>query len=87
MLLTGENDMVSPTAIERENLEAHVELCAQRYGALENRLTSIEKKVSELQDTIEKSHLSTIKVLIGTAGTVIVGILSTLAVVITKLPT
>jgi hypothetical protein len=87
MLLTGENDMVSPTAIERENLEAHVELCAQRYGALETRLTSIEKKVSELQDTIEKSHLSTIKVLIGTAGTVIVGILSTLAVVITKLPT
>lgn len=87
MLLTGENEMVSPTAIEKENLEAHVELCAQRYGALENRLTSIEKKVSELHDTIEKSHLSTIKVLIGTAGTVIVGILSTLAVVITKLPT
>jgi hypothetical protein len=79
--------MVSTTAIERENLEAHVELCAQRYRALEDRLTVIERKVNDLQDTIEKSHLSTIKVLIGTAGTVIVGILSTLAVIITKMPT
>jgi hypothetical protein len=78
--------MSAPTAIEKENLEAHVELCAQRYDALEQRLTSIEKKVGTLQDTIEKSHLNTIKVLIGTAGTVIVGMLSMLAVVITKLP-
>jgi hypothetical protein len=78
--------MSTPTDIEKENLEAHVELCAQRYDSLENRLSSIEKKVSTLQDTIEKSHLSTIKVLIGTAGTVIVGMLSMLAVVITKLP-
>ncbi len=78
--------MSTPTAIEKENLEAHVELCAQRYDALEQRLTSIEKKVGTLQDTIEKSHLNTIKVLIGTAGTVIVGMLSMLAVVITKMP-
>jgi hypothetical protein len=78
--------MSAPTEIEKENLEAHVELCAQRYEALDKRLTGIEKKVSTLQDTIEKSHLSTIKVLIGTAGTVIVGMLSTLAVIITKMP-
>ena len=78
--------MSSVTDIEKENLEAHVELCAQRYEQLDQRLTSIEKKVSTLQDTIEKSHLSTIKVLIGTAGTVIVGLLSTMAVIITKVP-
>ena len=78
--------MSGPTDIEKENLEAHVELCSQRYDALDRRLTSIESKVATLQDTIEKSHLSTIKVLVGTAGTVIVGILSTLAVIITKMP-
>jgi hypothetical protein len=78
--------MSGPTDIEKENLEAHVELCAQRYDALDRRLTSIESKVATLQDTIEKSHLSTIKVLVGTAGTVIVAILSTLAVIITKMP-
>jgi hypothetical protein len=78
--------MSSPTAIEKENLEAHVELCAQRYDSLERRLTSVEGKITILQDTIERGQLSTIKVLIGTAGTVIIGILSTLAVVMTKMP-
>lgn len=78
--------MSGPTDIEKENLEAHVELCAERYKQLENRLTSIETKVASLQDTIEKSSLNTIKVLIGTAGTIIVGLLSTMAVVITKMP-
>jgi hypothetical protein len=74
------------TDIEKENLESHVELCALRYGELERRLTSIESKVSTLADTIEKSHLSTIKVLIGTAGTVIVGVLSLLGLILTKIP-
>jgi hypothetical protein len=78
--------MSGPTDIEKENLEAHVELCAQRYEQLDKRLTSIEGKVSTLQATIEKSHLSTIKVLIGTAGTVIVGVLSLLGVLLTKMP-
>ena len=77
---------LKPTDIEKENLESHVELCALRYGELERRLTSIEGKVAGLQSTIEKSHLSTIKVLIGTAGTVIVGLLSTVGVILTKMP-
>jgi hypothetical protein len=79
-------NMSQPTDIEKENLEAHVELCAQRYDALEKRLDSVENKIGTLQNTIEKSHLSTIKVLIGTAGTVIVGVLSAVAVIITKMP-
>lgn len=78
--------MAGATDIEKENLEAHVELCAERYGQLDNRLSSIEKKVSTLQDTIEKSHLNTVKVLIGTAGTVIVGVLSLIGVILTKMP-
>ena len=78
--------MSGPTDIEKENLEAHVELCAERYKQLETRLGSIEVRVAVLQDTIEKSSLNTIKILIGTAGTVIVGILSTIAVIFTKMP-
>ena len=77
--------MSKPTDIEKENLESHVELCALRYGQLEERLGKIETKVSTLQEIIEQGQMNTIKVLIGTAGTVIVGILSTLAVVITKM--
>lgn len=78
--------MSKPTDIEKENLEAHVELCAQRYDALETRLGSVEIKISTLQDTIEKSSLNTIKILIGTAGTIIVAVLSLIGVIITKMP-
>jgi tetrahydromethanopterin S-methyltransferase subunit G len=78
--------MSGATDIEKENLEAHVELCAERYRQLDDRLEKIEKKVSDLQTTIEKSHLNTIKVLIGTAGTVIVGVLSLIGVILTKMP-
>lgn len=76
--------LAEPTDLEKTSLEAHVDLCALRYGQLENRLTTIEDKVSALQETIEKSHMSMIKVLIGTAGTVVAGVLSTLVVILTK---
>ena len=74
-----------PTDIEKENLEAHVELCAQRYDALEKRLSRIEGKVAQLQETVEKSSLNTIKVLIGTAGTIVVACISLFGVIITKI--
>jgi len=77
--------MSQPTDIEKENLEAHVELCAQRYDALEKRLTSVEGKITVLQETIEKSSLNTIKVLIGTAGTIIVACISLLGVILSKM--
>lgn len=76
--------MSGPTDLEKTSLEAHVDLCAMRYDSLDKRLTNIESKVSTLQDTIEKSHLSMVKVLIGTAGTVIAGVLSTMFVILTK---
>jgi hypothetical protein len=78
--------MSSVTDIEKENLETHVELCALRYAQLESRLTSIETKVGTLTKTIEENQSSMTKVLIGTAGTVIVGVLSTIGVILTKMP-
>jgi hypothetical protein len=68
--------------IEKESLETHVELCALRYAQLENRLTSIEDKVGKLGEAILDSKNSMTKVLIGTAGTVIAGMLSTLIVIL-----
>jgi phage shock protein A len=77
--------MSSATSIEKENLEAHVELCAQRYQSLDDRLTNIEQKVGSLQTTIEQSHQSMTKVIIGTAGTIVTGVLSVLFVILTKM--
>lgn len=72
------------TEIEKENLEAHVELCAIRYQQLETRLTSIEEKVSKLATAIQDSQTSMTKVLIGTAGTVVAGIISVIVVILMK---
>lgn len=70
--------------IERTNLEVHVDLCAQRYESLDKRLSNIEGKFVELQQSIEKGHSSMIKVIIGTAGTVVAGVLSVLVVLLTN---
>jgi hypothetical protein len=78
--------MTAPVTIEIEktNLEAHVDLCAQRYESLHSRLTSIEGKFVDLQKLIEDSHSSMTKVLIGTAGTVLTGILGLVVVILQK---
>jgi len=73
-----------PTNIEKQNLEAHVELCSQRYEAIELRLTSIETKVSGLQKCIEDGHSNMTKILIGTAGTIITAVASILVVLLQK---
>ena len=36
------------TEIEKKSLEAHVELCAERYKFLETKLDSVEQKCEEL---------------------------------------
>jgi hypothetical protein len=61
---------MATTDIEKENLEAHVELCAERYKQLDNRLCAIETKVGNLQKTLEESHMNTVRVLIGTQSVV-----------------
>lgn len=73
-----------PIDIEKTNLEAHVDLCAQRYEQLDSRLTKIESKFGDLQKLIEAGQNSMIKVVIGTAGTVVTGVLSVLFVLLTK---
>jgi hypothetical protein len=44
--------MSDTTEIEKKSLEAHVELCAERYKLLELKLDSLEAKISSVADTI-----------------------------------
>jgi len=73
---------VSTTSLEKENLEAHVDLCAQRYEVLENRLTKVEEKVDSLHTLISSGQQSMQKVIIGAAGTIVAGLLSTIVVIL-----
>ena len=53
---------MQPSEIEKRSLEAHVDLCAQRYMFLENRLNSIDHRFEKLEQGIDeiKKELKTI---------------------------
>jgi predicted nucleic acid-binding Zn-ribbon protein len=74
---------MSSTDIEKENLEAHVELCAERYKQLESRIAGIDKRLENVEehlvairDTISHKSSNTDKQFI-TIGTSVLGILLT----------
>lgn len=46
--------MRDTTEIEKKSLEAHVELCAERYRFLEEQLESVEEKVTEVNFTVNE---------------------------------
>ena len=48
--------MVEATDIEKKSLEAHVELCAERYNAIEHRLDSVDDKISSMNKMIKEMH-------------------------------
>lgn len=48
--------MVETTEIEKKSLEAHVELCAERYKFLEHKLIELESDIGEVKDTATKTH-------------------------------
>lgn len=45
--------MVDTTDIEKKSLEAHVELCAERYRYLEEKLEIVENSLVDLNKGIE----------------------------------
>jgi len=44
--------MVEPTDIEKKSLEAHVELCAERYNALEDKMTAMSVNIAHLCEMV-----------------------------------
>ena len=73
------------TALEKTSLEAHVDLCALRYLQLDTRLSNLEQKVDGIHDDILEGQKSMTKVLIGTAGTVIAGVLGIVVTILMKM--
>ena len=44
--------MVDPTDIEKKSLEAHVELCAERYRFLEEKLETLESTLVSVKSDV-----------------------------------
>ncbi len=54
---------MSASDIEKENLEAHVELCAERYkqlnvklDSLDNKVTAMEGMISDIKNTLSDAN-------------------------------
>ena len=78
--------LMSTTELEKQNLEAHVDLCSERYKGLHDRLSAIELRLGKMNEEMTAGHKSQTKTIIATAGTVVAGLLSTVVVILMKMP-
>lgn len=85
---------IQTTKLERTNLEAHVDLCAERYRTLEEKVNNIDDRLDNIEKTVVqmredgirafadirtdmvKAQNTTNKIMLGTAGTVLAGVLT-----------
>lgn len=75
---------IKTTQLERENLEAHVDLCAERYQQLDYRLGIIEVKVEEIHEDIKNGNNSMSKVIISAAATIVASLLGVVVTLLLK---
>ena len=73
------------TQLEKESLEAHVDLCALRYQQLDSRLTKVEETLEDIRNDMRNGNTNLIKVIVGSAGTIVAGLLSTIVVLLMSL--
>ena len=83
---------MNQSRLERENLEAHVDLCAERYRVLEEKFTRLENKVDDIAESMNKmvekqasEKSANTKLILGAAATVIMGLLSTVVLLLLNL--
>ena len=72
------------TDLEKQSLEAHVDLCAMRYKSLEDRLSRLEIKFSALHTEIMDGQKDLSKVIIGTTGTIVAALLTVVVTLLIK---
>jgi hypothetical protein len=48
--------VTQPTDLEKKSLEAHVDLCAQRYRFLESQMQSIREEIAGLKTVVGEVH-------------------------------
>lgn len=70
---------------EKESLETHVDLCAQRYGELEDRLTSVENKVDKLEAKIEEVKNDIKGTFLKAVGAIMVALITSSGVILTTI--
>lgn len=67
------------------DLETRVSLVEQNYEHLDRRMTSVENKLDDIKDDMNTGQQQLIKVIIGTTGTIIAGLLATIVTILTNM--
>ena len=87
---------MSTTELEKQSLDAHVDLCAERYGHLKKeikdlyneqlttnlRLDKLEGMIESISDKLTEKENNVLRSIIKVSGVTIVGLLGTLSGVI-----
>ena len=70
--------------IERDNLEAHVELCHERYQTLEKRVEEAENELAQLKDFRDHNRREMIKA-VTTSVSLATALISVLIIVLDRM--
>jgi hypothetical protein len=87
--------MSTPSEIEKQSLEAHVEICAVRYSNLETKLENLEHRMDKLEgylvsikasldDKFEGRGKQSVSIIVTILSVVLTGLLGFLAHVVFK---
>ena len=74
--------------LEKRNLEAHVDICAERYKALEDKLNALDDRMGTVEEHVVAIRSSLAKIenkgssQLITIGTTIIGVLITAMIVL-----
>ena len=77
-------DITDTTNLEKTSLEAHVDLCALRYGQLDARLSVLETKMDQIQQDIIEGSKSLKTVLITVGGGIVSSVIGLIVVLLMK---
>jgi septation ring formation regulator EzrA len=85
------SNLIATVEQEGQDLQLHVDLCAQRYYQLlekfhevDNRLSNIESMMVEIKDSLTSTRSDTYRTYLGWAGVVIVALLGAVIHLVTK---
>jgi tetrahydromethanopterin S-methyltransferase subunit G len=66
------------------DMDVRISLVEQNYQNLEKRLDKVESKLDDIRLQMNNSQGALIKVIIGTTGTILVALISTIGIILTQ---
>jgi hypothetical protein len=66
------------------DMETRMALIEQSYANLERRIDKVEEKLDGIKEQMNHGQGALIKVIIGTTGTILVALISTIGIILTQ---